>query len=175
MTPLEKILERLPSARKSGNGWSAQCPVHEDRRASLSVSQADDGKVLLHCHAGCATSTIVAALDLKSADLFPTKADVPQVIRNKKPGRTFPCWEAAVEALERQYGKRTGLWMYEDAEGEYVGAVLRWDRPNGKEIRPIARGAIGGLSKRCQSRVLFTICPNCCRLSGCSSSKAKTA
>jgi len=57
MTPLELLLSKLPGVRKSGSGWSARCPAHDDRHASLSVSSSDDGRVLLHCHAGCDTVT----------------------------------------------------------------------------------------------------------------------
>lgn len=50
---------------------------------------------------------------------------------------------AAVTALERQLGKRSGLWVYKDAGGDPVGAVARWDGPNGKDIRPVSRGPDG--------------------------------
>src|SRR5262249_12152582 len=91
MNPLETLLARLPDARKAGNGWSARCPAHDDRRASLSVAQGDDGAALVKCHAGCDTSAILAAVGMKLADLFPPKAG-PTPTRNGKPttgGRTF--------------------------------------------------------------------------------------
>jgi len=53
----------------SGPSWSACCPAHDDRHASLSISW-DHDKVLLHCHAGCDTAAIVQALGLTLADLF---------------------------------------------------------------------------------------------------------
>ena len=31
----------------------ARCPAHDDRKPSLSIRDADDGKVLVRCHAGC--------------------------------------------------------------------------------------------------------------------------
>jgi putative DNA primase/helicase len=55
-----------------------------------------------------------------------------------KPIRKFPSLMDAVEALERSRGKRSGLWIYRNAEGEPVGAVLRWDTRKGKVIRPVA-------------------------------------
>jgi hypothetical protein len=57
MTPLELLLLKLPGAKKSGSDWSARCPAHDDRHASLSVSPGDDGRLLLLCHAGCDTVT----------------------------------------------------------------------------------------------------------------------
>jgi hypothetical protein len=73
MSPLETLLAKLPGARKAGKGWSARCPAHDDRRASLSVSEGDDGTALVKCHAGCDTSAIIAAVGLTLADLFPPK------------------------------------------------------------------------------------------------------
>jgi len=55
MMLLELLLSKLPSAKKSGSDWSARCPAHDDRHASLSVSPGDDGRLLRHCHAGCDT------------------------------------------------------------------------------------------------------------------------
>ena len=61
--------------KPTGDGaqLAARCPAHEDARASLSVTQASDGKLLVHCHAGCSPTDICAALGLKLADLFTDK------------------------------------------------------------------------------------------------------
>jgi hypothetical protein len=146
MTPIETLLDRLPDARKSGNGWSARCPAHDDRRASLSVAQGDDGKALVKCHAGCDTSAVLAAVGLKMADLFPPKVG-PTPTRNGKlasSGRTFATAKDAVAELERRHGKRSALWTYHDANGEPVGIVVRWDLSDGKkDVRPVARHADG--------------------------------
>jgi hypothetical protein len=145
MTPLETLLARLSGAKKAGTRWSARCPGHDDHRASLSVTQADDGTVLLKCHAGCDTSAILRAVGLKLADLFPSKAG-PTSARNGTTapgGRTFPTAKDAVSELEQRHGKRSSLWTYRNAQGEPVGVVVRWDDPTGKDIRPVARHADG--------------------------------
>lgn len=50
------------------------CPTanhaHGDRSASLSISEGRDGRVLLHCFAGCTVEQICAATNLKVSDLF---------------------------------------------------------------------------------------------------------
>jgi hypothetical protein len=145
MTPIETLLAKLPGAKRAGNGWSARCPAHDDRRASLSVAQGDDGTALVKCHAGCNTAAILAAVGLKLADLFPAKAG-PRSTRNGKPVtgvRTFATAKDAVADLERQHGKRSALWTYHDAQGKSVGVVVRWDKPGGKDIRPVSRHADG--------------------------------
>lgn len=60
--------------KPTGQGTlSARCPAHDDGRASLSVSEGDDGRLLVHCHAGCDAGAIVTALGLKLGDLFTDK------------------------------------------------------------------------------------------------------
>lgn len=71
--PLLAILDRLNKVRQHGNYWTAQCPAHEDRNPSLSVTEGSDGRVLLNCHAGCTTQSVVSALGLTESDLFPPR------------------------------------------------------------------------------------------------------
>jgi hypothetical protein len=70
--PVERLLSRLDRVRKSGQGWTARCPAHEDRTASLSITGnvAGDGRVLVHCFAGCSVGDVVAAAGLSIGDLF---------------------------------------------------------------------------------------------------------
>ena len=70
-TPLETVLAKLENVKRNGHGWTARCPGHEDRHNSFTVSEGDDGRALLRCHAGCDTERIVAALGLEMRDLFP--------------------------------------------------------------------------------------------------------
>jgi len=42
----------------------ARCPAHDDRNPSLSISQSD-GRVLVHCHAGCSQQAVIEALRRK--------------------------------------------------------------------------------------------------------------
>lgn len=64
------FVDRLDNARRNGSGWTARCPSHDDRANSLSIREGDDGRILLHCHAGCEATAIVAAMRLTMADLF---------------------------------------------------------------------------------------------------------
>ena len=69
---LDDLLDRLDGVRQSGARWTARCPAHDDRRASLSVGRGDDGRWLLKCHAGCTFPSIVGALGIDARDLFPS-------------------------------------------------------------------------------------------------------
>jgi len=64
-----KPIDRISSIIDIKNGM-AHCPAHEDKNRSLSITEGDDGKVLLHCHAGCSTEEIVRAMGLTMSDLF---------------------------------------------------------------------------------------------------------
>lgn len=57
----ETIAKAL-GGRKAGGGWMARCPAHDDREPSLSIRDADNGKVLVRCHAGCDQRDVIAAL-----------------------------------------------------------------------------------------------------------------
>ena len=70
---ITEFLDRLDGVAGGNNQYSARCPAHDDRTASLSVSTGQDGKILLHCHAGCKTPDILAAIGLEPKDLFPPK------------------------------------------------------------------------------------------------------
>ena len=56
-----------------GSGSSARCPAHDDTTASLSVHDRD-GRVLVHCHAGCAQAAVISAL--RDKGLWPTEPDI---------------------------------------------------------------------------------------------------
>jgi hypothetical protein len=73
LSPLEIILNRLDGVRKSGKGHICRCPAHSDRSASLSITEADNGNALIHCFAGCSALSIVQALGLEMADLYPRR------------------------------------------------------------------------------------------------------
>jgi len=51
--------------RRVGKVFVARCPAHDDRTPSLSISDAADGadgKILVHCHAGCTQDEVIAAM-----------------------------------------------------------------------------------------------------------------
>lgn len=55
--------------RRVGAGWSARCPSHDDQSPSLSLRDSGDGKVLVHCHAGCTQGSVITVL--KQRGLWP--------------------------------------------------------------------------------------------------------
>jgi hypothetical protein len=68
---IEGLLDRLERVRKAGAGFVARCPGHLDRSPSLSIREADDGRILVHDFGGCSVLDVVASIGLKLRDLFP--------------------------------------------------------------------------------------------------------
>jgi putative DNA primase/helicase len=71
----EEVAARIGQGRerRSGNGWMAPCPAHDDRTASCSISEGDDGRTLVKCFAGCDTEAVLAERNLTMSDLFPER------------------------------------------------------------------------------------------------------
>jgi hypothetical protein len=68
------LLDRLERVRQTGPGrWIARCPAHDDRAPSLSVRELDDGRVLVHDHAGCGALDVIEAVGLDWAALYPVR------------------------------------------------------------------------------------------------------
>ena len=70
---LEQILKKLERVQPSGDQYSAKCPAHDDGRNSLSITEGDDGRVLVRCHAGCAFKDVAAAMGLSGGDFGPAR------------------------------------------------------------------------------------------------------
>ncbi len=55
-------LTKALGGRWHGSYGSAKCPGHDDHDPSLSVSEGQDGKILVKCHANCDQSAVWSAL-----------------------------------------------------------------------------------------------------------------
>lgn len=162
----QRVLDALAlssgrSVTENGSGWITGCPAHDDRRPSLSVSEGDDGRVLIHCHAGCSTNEVLDATGLTASDLYPEDsvssqhnaskplnsgscADAPS---RKRTGRAFPSQQDAVAAFEGKLGSADARWDYTDVERRVIGTVLRWDTSDGKTIRQLSKVDEGWVHK----------------------------
>ncbi len=91
--PIDTLLSRLDKAKPKGKGqWIACCPAHEDRAPSMTIAETDDGRVLIHCFAGCSVEEILSAVGLGFDVLFPPKPDS----HNPKHGIAKPYLPSAV-------------------------------------------------------------------------------
>ncbi|MCQ1547528.1 MAG: DNA primase [Candidatus Accumulibacter phosphatis] len=101
MSNVDNLLQHLDKVKRTGSGtWTACCPAHDDRGPSLAVRELDDGRILVHCHAGCSVDEVLQAVGLTFSDLYPPRAlDHPA----KPERRPFPAADVlraiAFEAL----------------------------------------------------------------------------
>jgi len=68
------VLDWLQGVRRSGSGDDARC-ANQYGQPSLTISPGTDGRILLHCHAGCKPEEACGAIGLRLADLFPSDSD----------------------------------------------------------------------------------------------------
>jgi putative DNA primase/helicase len=85
----------------------ARCPAHKDDTASLKLDEGTDGRVLLHCHAGCDTNEILSRVGLSITDLFPKEGRM-----NTEP---------------------TKVYQYKDEGGGVLFEVCRYELDGGKK------------------------------------------
>jgi putative DNA primase/helicase len=72
--PLRRVLNNLESVEQRNGHYMAFCPAHEDRDTpNLSLTQKEDGKVLLHCFVCKDQEKVLRALEqrgIRRSDLF---------------------------------------------------------------------------------------------------------
>lgn len=92
---LENLLNRLQKVRRSNskNGeasYIASCPCHKDNHPSLTITQKQDGVILLHCFSQqCTPVEITAAIGLELGDLFPPKPETHLRQNQRRGGLMF--------------------------------------------------------------------------------------
>jgi hypothetical protein len=129
----EEILRRLDRVHKSGAGWVARCPAHEDRTPSLSIT-VENGKALLYCHAGCTLESIVGAAGMTVADLFLDNGHAaPQAHANAKANgsaapQPFAGTDADVDRMQLDLAKSHNVQRYIESRGISlrVAGDLKW-------------------------------------------------
>jgi hypothetical protein len=56
--------------KQSGRCYLGCCPAHDDNHPSLSISEGNDGRILIYCHCGCTYREICEALGIPVSNLF---------------------------------------------------------------------------------------------------------
>lgn len=122
---IDDFLSRLNRVRQlSDSQYQASCPTamhtHGDRSAGLSIKAADDGRVLVFCHAGCHAELIAQALGLTLSDLFPEAERRPGSALARNPRfltsdmATVIAYDAVTASLALDYVKQGRDFTPED-------------------------------------------------------------
>lgn len=101
--------------RLNGGQVTARCPAHDDSNPSLSVGLGEEGRILVHCHAGCSPESVVQALGIDLSHLGPS---------------TTPAAERHIEAT----------YDYTDADGKLLYQVVRYLPKRFRQRRPRGDG-----------------------------------
>jgi len=113
-TPLDSFLAHISAVKNHGTYFTGKCPAHDDKRNSLSITEGEDGAVLLKCHAGCSPEDIVSALGMQMMDLFPKK--------------------------EKKSGEIVATYDYVNEEGKLIYQVCRMEGKKFLQRRPDGKG-----------------------------------
>ena len=146
MGPTDRLLARLRAHNgrepaRSGDGWTARCPAHDDDAPSLSVGEGRDGRALVKCHAGCEPAAVVAALGLSLPDLFPSDgATAPEEPAPPQAPRPAEGGDSKGKGKRRGLGREAAAYDYFDADGVLAFQVVRFDPKAFRQRHPDGRG-----------------------------------
>lgn len=115
-----KVEEATGYRARGAGSW--RCPAHDDNSPSLSISNGTgDGKVVLQCHAGCATDDVLKAAGLTFSDLFDEQRE-------------------RIERPAHGLGRAVATYPYTDELGELLFEVVRYEPKTFRQRRPDGRG-----------------------------------
>lgn len=109
----------LNGATPRNNTINVRCPCHNDKKASLSISQGRNNRIILNCHAGCNYKNILSEVGLTEEDLF-------------NDGRTKQKNTWRDKIASRVDRPIDAVYDYKDANGKYLYSKIRFI---GKHIR----------------------------------------
>jgi hypothetical protein len=137
--PAADLLDRLEKVRRTGDGrWSARCPAHKDKGPSLSVRELPDGRVLLHCFAGCPVHAVLAAAGVPMGALFPARSkfsgEQQAAPRERRPF-------SAADAVRALYRELLPAW------------VILSDIAAGRDISTLDRKAAQRAARTCSALI----------------------
>lgn len=126
---LDKVVAALGDARplnSTRTNWVAKCPAHKDNTPSLRISGQSNGRVLLHCFAGCGALEILDKIGLEWGDLFPDDQYHRSLIRQAK--RTGQQEKDRYLIFIAEDHIAQGIRLSEDDKHAYHAAKLRGRR-----------------------------------------------
>src|SRR6266513_5433939 len=114
---LECVLSKLTGVKRTGGGWMALCPAHNDTNPSLSITEKN-GRVLFHCFSGCATEDVCRTAGIEMHELFEQNAE-----HKASPSR-----------------KIVATYEYTDEQGKILFQVVRYEPKDFRQRKPNACG-----------------------------------
>ena len=131
ITTAAELAYYLKGKQVSAGQFIALCPAHDDRDPSLSIGEGN-GKVLIHCFAGCSYQQIVERIETLGFSLNSNTA-----------------WEEAQELPDGIAAEWNGKlyaahWVYKNEAKEVLGYVVRYESGAGeKDVIPFFKREAG--------------------------------
>jgi hypothetical protein len=139
------IAEGLGNYKRSGDGFMACCPAHEDNNPSLSIKDGSDNRVLVHCFAGCTQERVIDRLDALSLwherkaisqSKAPTHEQKPNIAEDEII-TPVPSQAGTPDWAKFSQGKPSSVYEYRDENGLLLMLVARFDKADGsKDFKP---------------------------------------
>jgi hypothetical protein len=96
---VELLLSKLEKVKRTGfDRWISCCPGHDDKRPSLAIREAEDGRILVHCFADCPVESVLSAVGLEFDALFPEKP-IEHAKRERRPFNAHDVLECLSQEL----------------------------------------------------------------------------
>ena len=103
--------------KKTGDGWLVKCPAHNDSQQSCSVNVGNNGKLLLHCHAGCSYESLLDAFGLNKKVTSVTKLPQKELVATYQ----YKNADGTIAFEKRRYKPKTFT-------------IRRWDNDNSQWV-----------------------------------------
>lgn len=114
---IESIANTLGGAKRTPEGYLCKCPCHDDKTASLSITQKENGTYIYNCFAGCKWQDIQAEL-LRIGAIQPRNG----VTYNKYDGAKFYIYKDTQGAILCRKVKMPDkkMWFERYESGQYI-------------------------------------------------------
>lgn len=125
---INQILLNFRNVKPNGNNsYMVQCPCHNDKKQSLSITEKDN-KILLNCFCGCNTKDILFAVGLDMKDLYNDT--------NYNTFKTKPPKPADVTYFYTENIKKTRYYTYNQSKNQWDKAFCWYHKDDtGKWIK----------------------------------------
>lgn len=180
MITARDVLPQLKKVRRSGRGWTALCPAHDDKKPSLSIADGDRG-LMLHCFTGCSVENVKRALGVDTRQTWPAprrivRPAVRPAIEDKPPDleTLWSRWSRetdpyhvdgfamslgvstdSLQAIGCAWNGRAWAFPMKDATGKMIGIRLRSESGDKWAVRGSHQGLFFSNSE--QARTLFVV------------------
>ena len=108
------MIEALPGGRWHGSYGTVCCPCHEDHNPSLSISDGQDGRLLVNCFVGCDPVDILRTLDGQGLSEPSGESPAPRLHHRNNGRAALEIWRDARPAagtLVEKYLRRRGITL----------------------------------------------------------------